>query len=472
MKRLSLDQVLKDNNTRDPNSISSLVLTHRALSDVSCLSELKNLERLDLSSNTLTSLEGLKSCVNLKWLSVSQNKLESLKGIEGLSKLTVLNAAMNKLTVMDEVKSVVSLRALILNDNEIASICRLDQMKELNTLVLSKNPICEIGDSLMNVKSITKLSLSHCQLRSIDSSLKSCVELKELRLAHNAIEGLPAELAQNKRLLNLDLGNNVITRWSELKVLGSLANLKNLSLQGNPVAEKDKLAKKIKKMLPNLRVFNARPIDRYNKNEKVARVDAVDEEQKHRNVKHHEFSETKDSNLDSAKELDMKRKRNMEKANENVSDQEVLVRGDEGDSIKKKRHQVVNEDFSNLKDAADLEESKGKKLKKKGHKDDDGKVKKKLDKTKQQSELDIIDDADTPFLELFSDDKVVDAVDDGNQSKVKDKASQDTKLSSGVVTITSSKAKNRSTGSTLPLLPVDEIGVGGPSSWDGCNVKF
>ncbi|KAL6202602.1 hypothetical protein ACLB2K_026310 [Fragaria x ananassa] len=413
MNRLSLDQVLKDNNTRDPNPISSLVLTHRALSDVSCLGELKNLERLDLSSNTLTSLEGLKSCVNLKWLCVSQNKLQSLKGIEGLSKLTVLNAGKNKLTVMDQVKSIVSLRALILNDNEIASICRLEQMKELNTLVSG---------------SITKLSLSHCQLQSLESSLKSCVELKELRLAHNAIEGLPAELAQNKRLQNLDLGNNVITRWSELKVLDALVNLKNLSLQGNPVAEKDKLAKKIKKMLPNLHVFNARPIDKYTKNEKGARVDAVDEEeQKHRDSKHQGLGETKDSNLDNARELDMKRKRNREKANENASDQEALVQGnEERDSIKKKkRDQTVNEDLSNLKEAADLEESKGKKLKKKA-------IKTMIPR----------------------------------QRKHKDKASQDPKLSSGIVTITSIKAKKWSTASTLPLLPVDEIGVGGTSTWD------
>lgn len=34
MNRLSLEQVLKDNNTRDPNSISSLKLNHKALSDV------------------------------------------------------------------------------------------------------------------------------------------------------------------------------------------------------------------------------------------------------------------------------------------------------------------------------------------------------------------------------------------------------------------------------------------------------
>lgn len=90
MAVLSSKQILQENNTRDHSSIKSLTLTHKALSDVSCLGEFKNLERLDLGFNSLTSLEGLKSCVNLKWLSVVQNKLQNLKGIEGLTKLTVV----------------------------------------------------------------------------------------------------------------------------------------------------------------------------------------------------------------------------------------------------------------------------------------------------------------------------------------------------------------------------------------------
>ena len=138
-------------------------------------------------------------------------------------------------------------------------------------------------------------------------------------------------------------------------------------------------------MLPNLHVFNARPVDKYTKNEKGTRVDAVD-----------------DSSLYIAVKQETQKEE--QKANENVSDQEQ----EEGNSIKKKkRHHVPNEDFSNLEDATDLEESKRKKLKKKG---------------KQQSELDIIDDADTPFLELFSDDKMVEA-EDGGKNKVNDKAS-------------------------------------------------
>lgn len=491
MNRLSLEQVLKDNNTRDPNSISSLKLNHKALSDVSCLTEFKNLERLDLSFNNLTSLEGLKSCVNLKWLSVANNKLQSLKGIEGLSKLTVLNAGKNKLKVMDEVMSIVSLRAVILNDNEIASVCRLEPLRDLNTLVLSRNPIRDIGDSLMKVKSITKLSLSHCQLQTIQSSLKSCIELKELRLAHNDIKGLPAELALNKKLQNLDLGNNVITRWSDLKVLNSLVNLKNLNLQGNPIVEKDKLAKKIKRILPNLHVFNARPIDKYiTKNEKGAGVDEVDdsslnaankqenqtEKQKDRDFKDLMMAGTKGGigKLENSSDFDTKKlKPKKQKLDDNVSNHEVLVQGDEKrDHVKKKsyRHQVLNEnDPSNLQKAGDLEKESQKKKQKKNplHTEDNTKVGKKLEKAKvkQQGELDVIDDADTPFLELFS--VNMGDAEVGGENKVNDKVSEEANWLGGLVTFPSKrkKAKNRGTGSTLHPLPVDEIGTGGPSTW-------
>nr|XP_009784828.1 PREDICTED: protein phosphatase 1 regulatory subunit 7 isoform X3 [Nicotiana sylvestris]XP_009784829.1 PREDICTED: protein phosphatase 1 regulatory subunit 7 isoform X3 [Nicotiana sylvestris] len=189
----------------------------------------------------------------------------------------VLNAGKNKLKSMNEVSGLVNLRALILNDNDVVSICKLDKMQELNTLVLSRNPISGIGQSLAKINSITKLSLSNCQLQGIDSSLKSCTELKELRLAHNDIKTLPSELAFNIKLQNLDIGNNVIMKWSDLKVLSSLVNLKNLNLQGNPIAEKEALAKKIKKQLPNLQILNAKPIENALKKEEGGRVDFENE---------------------------------------------------------------------------------------------------------------------------------------------------------------------------------------------------
>ncbi|KAE8037396.1 hypothetical protein FH972_009985 [Carpinus fangiana] len=436
MTRLSSEQVLKGNTTSDPNSVSSLKLTYKALSDVSCLSGFKNLERLDLTFNNLTSLEGLKACVNLKWLAVVQNKLESLRGIEGISKLIVLNAGKNKLKSMDEVRSLMSLRALILNDNEIISICKLDQMTDLNTLVLSRNPISQIGESLLKVKSLTKLSLANCQLQTIGSSLKSCVELKELRLAHNGIMTLPNELARNKKLQNLDLGNNVILRWSDLKVLTSLVNLKNLNLQGNPAAEKDTLAKKIKNVLPNLLIFNAKPTDKYTK----------------KNSERVDDSTTNDTNrLEVLKEekRDVIRKKNS------------------------KRHVMDSEDDHHDKDVDVEKESRQKKQKKNEklskkevpvHEGVDGKVEKNLKKISkmEQGELNIIDDPEASFADLFAADTAENPKYD-DEKKIVGKTIQDTNLVGGLVEFSVKKKKAKSP--TMDLTPTVEVGMGGPSTW-------
>ncbi|CAO1943182.1 unnamed protein product [Urochloa humidicola] len=266
MSRLTAEQAAREAGS-EGSGATALNLSHRALSDVSCLGSFIKLERLDLGYNCLVTLEGLSSCANLKWLSVIENKLVSLKGVEGLSKLQVLNAGKNKLTRMDEVASLTSLGALILNDNNISSICKLDRLQQLNTLVLSKNPVFTIGNALAKAKSMKKLSLSHCQIENIGSSLAACLELKELRLSHNKITTIPSDLAKNVKILSLDLGNNLIERSSDLKVLSELRYLRNLNLQGNPISETDSHIKKVKKFVPNLRILNAKPLEASSKSD-------------------------------------------------------------------------------------------------------------------------------------------------------------------------------------------------------------
>ncbi|KAG5248128.1 hypothetical protein OIU76_030342 [Salix suchowensis] len=471
MASLSRQQVLKEKQTRDANTITSLSLTHRALSDISCLGEFQNLERLDLTFNNLTSLQGLSSCVKLKWLSVVQNKLESLKGIESLSNLFVLNAGKNKIKSIDEVRSLVSLRALILNDNEIVSICKLDQMKELNTLVLSRNPIREIGDSLVKVKSMTKLSLSNCQIQTIDSSLKSCIELKELRLARNNIKTLPAELANNKKLQNLDLGNNVITRWSDVKVLSSLVDLKNLNLLGNPIAENAKITKKVMKYLPNLHIFNASPVDNSAKNKSSGRADDSSLIPTNELGYHSEKKKDHARDVNSSKHAMDQRSGHLD----NVSDDGEK---DSRHKSKKTRGEVskIGEASTDEKDDAVIE----KKLKRKKshekllrnddvtiHNDDRAEVEKKLKSKrsrKELSELDIIDSGQVSFADLFS----VDTMENpkhNTESKTADK--NGINAPSGLLTVSAKKKKTKNQGlvSTVPLSPAVEVGMGGPSTW-------
>ncbi|KAK3017193.1 hypothetical protein RJ639_007844 [Escallonia herrerae] len=530
MAVLSSRQVLQDKNITDPNTITSLTLTHKALSDVSRLSDFKNLERLDLAFNSLTSLEGLEACANVKWLSVVQNKLQSLKGIEGLTKLAVLNAGKNKLRSVDEVRSIVSLRALILNDNEIVSVCRLDPLKELNTLegklwnlllniilasiqfnplvdvilalvVLSRNPIHDIGESLFKVKTITKLSLSNCQLQTIDSSLKSCTELKELRLAHNDIECLPDELALNLKIQNLDLGNNGITRWSDLKVLSSLVNLRNLNLQGNPIAETEKLAKKVMplvtsviKLVPNLQIYNARPIEKTLKNKKVGRVDGTsssdgnkpvvqiaeetNQSTRNKRSKHHVTSQNKQDHLDNAGDIGVKEELNhkIQKRNETSNKKKpdtkenILIMDNK---VKKKLKTTgENDDRKNPYTHPGMQQdSKRKKQKRNELREEKVSEISKKPKKVKQNVFSLIDDGETPLMDLFTvDDTAEDVEISGENEMVDNKSLQDviTKDGSASSPLERKKIKKQSMGSAAlqMLTPAAEVGLGGPSTWD------
>ncbi|KAK4785916.1 hypothetical protein SAY86_002605 [Trapa natans] len=441
MNRLTSDQVLEESKASDAPSVTSLKLNQKALTDVSCLTDFRKLERLDLGFNNLVSLEDLRSCVHLKWLSVVQNKLQSLKGVEALSKLTVLNAGKNKLSSMDEVQSLVGIRALILNDNGIRSICMLDGMKELNTLVLSRNPIRNIGKSLVKVKCLTKLSLSNCELDDIGSSLKSCIELKELRLAHNNIKTLPAELMQNVKLQSVDLGNNLITRRSDLKVLKALSNMRNLNLLGNPIVENEKSAEKIRKALPNLQVFNAKPVNKSSKNLEHG-VKGVDDFSLEKNVQ--------EVKLIDRIEVKTKPKRPLE---------DRADKDDDSDLKKERKWKHHNNPQGALP-------KKDKQVPKQVGEPVEKKAKRKAKEV--NSEIDIIDDAEIAFSDLFESGESDLPARGMERPEEINKLLKKSSSLAGPATFSSSRKKSKKSSFDLSLLGYStvEVGMGGPSSWE------
>ncbi|KAK9727031.1 hypothetical protein RND81_05G253600 [Saponaria officinalis] len=455
MASLRTEDILRDNNTTDPNSITSLTLTHKALSNVSCLSVLRNLERLDLTFNNLSSLEGLEGCVNLKWLCVQQNQLHTLKGIEYLTNLTVFNAGKNKLRSMDEVKNLLKLRALILNDNEITSISGLDQLTELNTLVLSRNPISKIGNSLTKLKSIIKISLSSCHLDAIDSSIKACTELEQLRLSHNDIKTLPAELGCNKKLQILDIGNNMLSRWSDLEALSSLRSLKNLNLLGNPIAEKAKLLKKINKLAPSLQIFNSKRMDQLNHVPKSKVERAVDDagndvkplkknvwdsgdvrqiQDNGNTIKKEKFSETVKVETKSA---DAKSKESvvMGASKTTEPNEEAKLKK----SKKKKENRVEKEVPVQQVDRTETDKKSKRKAEKAG--------------------VDVIDDKERSFMELIDYDTPV-------NMNPHSAGKMDTIGAVVTYPAKNKKSKGAKTSAVELLVSAPEVGLGGPSAWD------
>ncbi|KAL2932721.1 Leucine-rich repeat and IQ domain-containing protein 1 [Bienertia sinuspersici] len=544
MTELSSDYILRNEQTQHPNSIISLSFPHRALAYVSSLSDFKNLEKLDLSLNSLTSLKGLESCFNLKWLSVHHNKLLSLNGIEALTNLAVLNAGNNNLRSMDEVKNLVELRALILNDNEIASISGLDKLIELNTLgrflmltpifdsiyfLLSRNPIHKVGISMAKLKSIVKISLSSCQLEDIDKSIKDCTGLEQLRLAHNNIKGvmyflflsfkqtLPAELAYTKKLQILDLGNNMISRWSDLEALSSLHNLKNLNLLGNPIAEKVKLLKKVKKLVPSLQILNSKrmdqlssgtgqkfeddvasrgyelkPLKKMKKDHDVKKRDVslnynmgVDSDE-HVNQKGVNFDHklAKVGGLDEGNCYKGKERSGMKivavEHNANVTNEKEYQLGEKRDCKKKEntsRKGKISQASERKPNAAQndgKDEQKKQKKKKEKHIEKvvlqeagepikDRSLKRKVKK----AHLDVIDDKETPFAELLAYDATKSKKPNDGQSRDSSQAIGNFEAISALVTYPEKKKKseNQGAGASVFQFLAPEVGLGGASAW-------
>ncbi|CAM8958701.1 unnamed protein product [Rhodiola kirilowii] len=289
---------------------------------------------------------------------------------------------------------------------------------------LSKNPVRDVGKSLEKMKSLTKLSLSHCQLQSLGSSLKSCSELKELRLAHNELTALPSELAHNARIHTLDLGNNSIINWSDLKVLNSLTNLRNLNLHGNPIADKDKFVNKVKRLIPNLQILNSKPVDKYTNDKKVdAELSAVS------------FAS------------------------------EVGKQEKEGEYAKDNKKPKHRKDLDNEHGDEDTAEKKSKsKRQKTDNKQKQDELSEKKSKEARKVGDDVNDDTETPFSELFAHDlksledagmKLLDNHKDADQAIVK-------------LTSKNKKPKSLASGSkTLEILaPSVDVGLGGPSTWE------
>ena len=275
-----------------------------------------------------------------------------------------------------------------------------------------------------------------------------------------------------------------------------LTNLRNLNLQGNHVATVDKVTRKviplcflfyvsshmiiefhsycmiqIKKALPRLQIFNARPVDKDTENKQGGVVDGT-----HDFSVDHTIYKKKDDHVEAADDLDSERKSSKKrKKTVDVSKKEDRVIA-EGNKALKKDKADRKKDSLIVSVDTDMENKSTKKKVKKDDKPLDkgfapeenvfkvGKKLKKKFKNKEQSELDIIDNAEASFAELF---KINDAENQNHSDEMKaqDKVPKDVKFAGSTVT-SFAKPKNIKMQNMESLsFPVADIGNGGPSTW-------
>lgn len=286
-------------------SIEHLVLAENDISDITPLSVLLRLTRLDISLTQVSDLAPIGGLENLDKLDIRHTPIESIAPIQymALSELLTegtpvadlgdmnylgdmnigdepvvfedprLESAIRETIYVDEdrpltlndfkdcdgeldimdanrarslkgIEKLTFLTSFSLCDNRVSNIRPLAALTELKLLDLDDNPVSDIS-LLKELTRLEELSLSGCNVRDI-SVLKHLTDLRSLDLRANYITDL-SPLKDLKNLTRLDIGRLDLT---DISVLEGLTNLEELWILDNRLTDISVLAnlKKLKEL--------------------------------------------------------------------------------------------------------------------------------------------------------------------------------------------------------------------------------
>ncbi|WP_374966069.1 hypothetical protein [Lysinibacillus sp. RS5] len=241
---------LKDNNV---NGIS-LEMEEKILPNVDFLSEITQLEFLDLGRKSYGNLKAVEKLVNLEYLSLEGSCEESLD-LSKLIKLQDFFVLYNK--KIENIFDCVNLKRLIIHHYKKKNVDEFVKLEKLKILGIWSSPIQNI-DGLKDLKEIEQLKLRYLsKLESIDG-IKNNSSVKELWIQNckkvNDWEVLGT--LSNLRVLTIEACGNI----PSLKFLDKLEFLESIRLVSNTFIEDGKLSWLIDK--ESMKYFNT-PIENH-----------------------------------------------------------------------------------------------------------------------------------------------------------------------------------------------------------------
>ena len=196
------------------------------------LSELENVEHVNLSQNSISHLDLVAPIKHLRELMLFRNRISDISvSTSKVPNLTVLDLSGNCLTEFPkELLKLGSLQSLDLSGNQLHEVlCEFQKMKSLKKLLLSDNNITNVTRNMFSIPKIEFLDLSNNEINSISGDLKDIrCSLNELNLAGNRLTDIPASLFRLSDLEILDLRKNPIQTISPS--IGHLGKLKSILL--------------------------------------------------------------------------------------------------------------------------------------------------------------------------------------------------------------------------------------------------
>ena len=198
----------KDNNISSiPNEIANLklltklIINSNQITDISCLSNLTELQYLDLWSSEITDISYLSNLTGLKNLDLWSNKITDISCLSNLTGLQYLKLGSNQITDISCLSNLTGLQYLYLWNNQITDISCLSNLTELQYLNLGSNQITDIS-CLSNLTELQYLELSSNQITDI-SCLSNLTGLKSLDLRDNQIKTIDEDIFRLEIEINM-----------------------------------------------------------------------------------------------------------------------------------------------------------------------------------------------------------------------------------------------------------------------------
>ena len=154
-----LEAALADALRHAPGPVAAtLAAPRRAVADLSALSALPQLRRVNLAGNAVTDASPLALLADLERLDLSDNAVQDLWPLSGLAELRVLDLSGNRVTDVTALAGLPRLRVLELSDNAVVDLSPLGALPALEYLGVAGNRVTDVT-ALADLHALTRLDL-------------------------------------------------------------------------------------------------------------------------------------------------------------------------------------------------------------------------------------------------------------------------------------------------------------------------
>lgn len=211
-------------------SLKHLDVSQRSnLFSIQALSELSNMQSLNIAGTMVSDLRPLRNLLKLTTLNISHTPVASLSALSSSSALLKLDASHSAISSIQHIAQLEQLQSLNISHTKTYELPSTLPLTGLRSLQMAHCPISQLYP-LSQLTKLQQIDISHCPANNIQA-LDSLTQLQELYISHTAINNLQA-LRHATQLQELHCDYTMV---NSLSPLAHLRQLKKIYCDGSPI---------------------------------------------------------------------------------------------------------------------------------------------------------------------------------------------------------------------------------------------